>query len=88
MEQAHKHKDTMSYQSRLMAAMFVGQDLDGTLTSDAIQANQGTYGVKQEPSQAPADQAVKPTQGGVGKITLASRSATDSSALAARTRKL
>lgn len=78
LEKVTAHKGAVPYRSRLMLSMLLGADLDGTLSSKAIQANQATY---QRPSQKSGDDVAAPrppssTQGGLAKLKGASRAMT------------
>lgn len=74
---ATAHKGQLPYRSRQALALLTGQDMDGTMKPESIQANQLAY---QMPSQkGPMDQTGpgatgKSTQGGLSKLKTASRS--------------
>lgn len=76
LEKVMAHKGEVPYRRRLMLSILLGQDLDGTMTPEAIQANQAAYA---RPSQKSPDNLTGPaatgkvTQGGLQKLTPASR---------------
>lgn len=78
LSQLMEREGPLPYRQRLMAGMLLGQDVDGTLSPTAIQSSQATY---QRPSQKPdavatsaaRDATVRPSQTGLGKLSLGNR---------------
>lgn len=66
-------KPDLSYGQRVQLAMFLGADIDGTMTAKSIQGAQMTYAALSA-TQGPG---AGPTPAKAGKLTLASRSKTD-----------
>jgi len=83
LDKVTSHKGPVPYQQRLMLSMLLGQDLDGTMTPAAIQANQAAYA---QPSHKSPDNLTGPaatgkvTQGGLAKLKPASRTMTQGQA--------
>lgn len=81
------HKGPVPYRSRLMLAMLLGHDVDGTLTRPALQAAQAVF---QRPTQkSPQDMTGPgamgaPTQSGLAKLDVGSRAQTSLQASDAR----
>ncbi len=69
----------LTYRSRMMLAMLMGQDLDGSLLGKAILANQAIYAQPSQKSEAPP-----PAGGHPEKLSLGARSATPGQASEAR----
>lgn len=71
------HKGVMPYRTRLMLGMLLGQDLDGTMSSEAIQANQAVY---QRPTAKSGEDMAAPrpktTQTGLSKLKASNRAMT------------
>lgn len=75
-ERMVKQKQPIPYRSRMMMSMFMGQDVDGSTNSSMIMGNQLAYTM---PSAKPVDpmMQIKPSQKGLGDLTLAERSMTE-----------
>lgn len=84
---AHKGQP-LPYRARLMLSMLLGQDLDGTMSRESLQANQAIYGMPSQKSGEDAAGAgggsVRPSQTGLGKLNTANRAMTPGQALSMR----
>jgi hypothetical protein len=69
-EKLTKQKKPVKYQTRLMLSLFMGQDMDGSTSPQAIMSNQAAI---MGPSQQQDNQPVKTTQGGLENIDSADR---------------
>jgi hypothetical protein len=74
---AKKNKDPLPYGKKFALSMFLGTDLDDTLSAQSIQANQMSYQMTlQQDDQMPGP--VKPTVGGMKELSLSSNAMTPS----------
>lgn len=69
------HTEKPTYQKMLALSMFLGQDMDSSLSPQMVMASQMSFGMSRQGNGANTD-AVKPTQGGLSAINLAGRSMT------------
>jgi hypothetical protein len=70
-----QHKDTIPYQTRLMLSMLTGMDLDGSMGSATLQANQLIYSLPSAkgPESKTGPGAARTSQTGLSHLTLSSR---------------